>query len=234
MHVPHDERTGWYIGTLILLGICFFVVLITLITFFWTTVSKRGLCNCHEDAMVSFTVLTMILMLGYVCMDFYRTFEFLARDIDYLDSNPWLLVADNIVYYLAILSLYLVLMLRAYDSIKIVFDKAGRHFEITKCHFCTLVLIFVTDIIAIVLFLMSTYEDFTDKNVFGSDTIIIKIIEVCIGSITVIINDILINLALFYFVVTKFHQRMKNVDEEYINKHNEIMGRVHAYGSNIR
>ena len=230
MHMPHGERTAWYIGTLILLGICIFVVTLTLITFFWTTVPKHGLCNCHKDPMVSFTVLTMILMLGYVCMDFCRTFDFLARDIDYLDSSPWFLVADNIVYYLAILSLYLVLMLRAYDSIKIVFDKAGRHFEITKCHFCTLVLIFGTDIIAIVLFLMTMYEDFTDKNVFRSGNIIIKQIKVFIGSITVIINDIFINLALFYFVVTKFQQRMKNLDRDYKYKHKKIMTRVATDG----
>ena len=68
------------------------------------------------------------------------------------------------------------------------------------------------------MFLVSSYEDFTNSNIFYNGKTIIAELKVLVFSFTctVIINDVILNGLCLHFIIWKFYQIMYYLDRELI------------------
>lgn len=205
----NDRRHRLYVGGLSFLGMCTIIMVIIICNFVWKTVRKFGLGVFFGNKLMVFTVITMVLELAYVVMDWSRTFILASEDINWDHSNEYLVLINNVVYYFGTMCFYISLVVRVHVLFKSTLDVYLSKSEVTA-----LATILIFDIAAIVFFLLCIYENFSQQSIpwIGTNLEEARVIG---SSVTIMFNDILINGVILWIVFRKFYIPLYELDEKY-------------------
>lgn len=211
------ERSVWYIVDMCIMGLAIDVILFITLKFLYRSCNHYGCQPWISDKITSFSLMTMIVSLAYVTIDWYRVYYAFCHDSLLFDNwDKYIQVISDTVYYIATVLLYIALILRVYSIFK------DTHYALSQKQLMFLACLIAFDVITIMLFLYSVFcalsSNTSDNSFGGSDSS-----KLVFSGITIIVNDILINFILLYTFFNKLYQMIQTLDETYQILINDIV-----------
>lgn len=210
-----DTLSIWCVGGLCAIGLSADVIILFIIILFVKSFQqyrwyRSKPCACFAtkiNKLIIVSLLTMIMSLVYVLIDWYRIYYSLEMKYQYIDRwHKGLMVLNDVFYYIATVLLYIALIMRVY----LLFQ--DTIYALSRKQILFLIGVITFDVFAIGLFVFSIYTAVAsvESNIMGSDTI-----RLALSGITVVINDFAINFFVLYLFLNKLYQMVSHLGSQY-------------------
>ena len=212
MTSSNNTLSEWKLTGLILVGASFVICFMILCIFSYNSLQHRK----QIDRSVAICALvSIIITLLWIAGDWFRIlFAFGTKDDEkaYV-KYQWLIITNLATYYIALLFLYISLALRAHFFSTHVLQRPLSRFE--KRYLVTIV---STDAICIVFFIICIHnaED-PDHAFIFSDNQLSNSLTLIMTGVTVIVNDVLINIGLLYLMLSRLYKYILFLQQNYRN-----------------
>lgn len=203
------KQSSAYLVGLCVIGLCIDIICVVTIHFVYQSIHQVGLKELVKNKLLLSSLTTMLLCFVFVVVDWWRILEMYQMNIAFLHSSAVLLVANDVIYYIATILLYVSLILRVYTLFK-----PKPQYSISTQTTTVILTIIAFDIVAICIFIFLMYNAFSGRD-SNNNTTTTTVTELIISAITVIINDVVINCLILYLILSRLYQMIHDLDKTY-------------------